>query len=193
MNLNGPGLAPHRRIMASASAWDDDAVYEEPLDDAARDHQSGFRIRAAFSCGTEMALSLDALEAAVRVAANADAVRSVVPWLRMVESATSDVERWARVLGAAHVTSSWVETCSDWMAAVVESLTVALSYSSVERNLALELAAEESAMRLETSLEREGADAVAMLRNLDKGAADCAKELVARLDLANRMLRAVVD
>ncbi len=181
--------------MAPASAHDDLAA-EDSLEDAAHGadaHGSGFRIRAAFTCGTEMALSLDALEAAVRVAADSESVKCVLPWLRMVESATSDVERWARVLGASHVTSSWVESCSDWMRAVVESLTTALSYSNTERNLALELASEESSMRYETRLEREGSEAVAMLRNLDKGAAESARELVARMDLANRMLRAVID
>ncbi len=178
--------------MAPASAHDDLEV-QESVDDVAHERGSGFRIRSAFSCGTEMALSLDALEAAVRAAADGESVKSVMPWLRMVESATSDVERWSRVLGASHVTRSWVESCSDWMITVVDSLTAALSYSSVERNLALELTAEESAMRYETRLEREGAEAVAMLRNLDKGAAASARELVARMDLANRMLRAVVD
>lgn len=179
-------------IMSAASAYDDDDDLIEEESNGSNGHQSGTRIRTVFGCGTEMALMLDALESAIKVQRSTEQVRNIVPWLRLVEVATSDVERWSRVLGATHVTDSWLEACTDWMTIISETLVSALSYSGSERRVALELAAEESSMRLVTQLEREGGDAVAVLRNLDGNAARAANELVARMDLADRMLRAAV-
>jgi len=138
-----------------------------------------------------MALAVSAVELAIqRHGSSADS--GILTSLRMVERASSDLERWTRTLGAGHVTEAWLEKCGDWLTAVSETLQAAFSYEGAERQVALELAAEESSTRLLTGLEREGTEAVAILRNLDGNAARAAAELVARVDLADRMLHARV-
>lgn len=48
-------------------------------------------------------------------------------------------------------------------------------------------------MRLLMGIERAGAETVAVLRNLDGNAARAANELVARIDLADRILHARLE
>jgi hypothetical protein len=153
--------------------------------------RSETRLRTVLGCEADMALAVSAIEVAIqRRGTSAD--NGILTSLRMVERATIDLERWTRTLGASHVTEPWLEKCTDWLTAVSETLQAALSYEGAERDMALELAAEESSTRLLMGLEREGTEAVAMLRNLDSGAARAAAELVARVDLADRMLHARV-
>jgi hypothetical protein len=174
-------------------AYDDDLANEVSATPSSSGVQSATRLRTVYGCGTEMALAVDAFETAIRMVPASDIgpLRGMVPLLRMVEMATCDVERWTRVLGATHVTHSWLEACTDWMTAITDTLVSSLAYVGIERTMAVELAAEESQMRLSTRLEREGADAVAMLKNLDRGASLAAQELVARMDLVDRTLHAV--
>ena len=115
----------------------------------------------------------------------------IVMVMQLIEQAAEDVERWAVTLGAQHVCDAWLEACRQWVAGVSATLVSAFSYDEgPERRVALELAAEESSMRLLMGLEREGKETVAVLRNLDGNAARAASELVARIDLADRILHA---
>jgi len=149
--------------------------------------RSETRLRTPYGCTTEMAEAADAVELATRDGAD----RGIVLWLRMVQRAASDVEQRTRLLGADHVTKAWLEASLDWLSTVSGALVSAFSYEGAERHVALELAAEESSMRLMMGLEREGAEAASILRNLDSGAARAAAELAARIDLADRMLHAL--
>lgn len=149
--------------------------------------QSQTRLRTPYGCTTEMAEAVDAVERASRDGTD----RGVVLWLRLVQRAAADVEERTRLLGADHVTWVWLEASLDWMLVVSHTLVSALSYDGAERRVALELAAEESSMRLSMGLEREGREAASVLRNLDGGAASAATELGARIDLADRMLHAL--
>jgi hypothetical protein len=134
-----------------------------------------------------MAEAADAVELATRAGVD----RGIVQWLRMVQRAAAEVEHRTRLLGADHVTKAWLEASLEWFLAVSGTLVSAFSYEGAERGVALELAAEESSMRLLMGLEREGSEATSVLRNLDGGAARAAAELVARIDLADRMLHAL--
>ncbi len=111
--------------------------------------------------------------------------------MRAVEQALAELDRWVVALGAQHVCDAWLETCGDWIGGV--GATIVSAFSSYprerERRLALELAAEESSMRILMGIEREGLEIVAVLRNLDGNAARAAFELTARIDLADRVLR----
>ena len=149
--------------------------------------RSETRLRTPYGCTAEMAEAADAVELAARDRAD----HGIVLWLRLVQRAASEVERRTRLLGADHVTKAWLEASLDWMLVVSGALVSAFSYDGAERRVALELAAEESSMRLLMGLEREGSEAVSVLRNLDGGAARAAAELVARVDLADRMLHAL--
>jgi hypothetical protein len=148
--------------------------------------RSETRLRTPYGCTAEMAEAADAVELATRDVAD----RGIVLWLRMVQRAAAEVEHRTRLLGADHVTKAWLEASLDWMLVVSGALVSAFSYEGTERRVALELAAEESSMRLLMGLEREGTEAASVLRNLDSGAARAAAELVARIDLADRMLHA---
>ena len=115
----------------------------------------------------------------------------IVMVLKLIERATGDVERFATTLGAQHVCEAWLDSCSQWVAGVSATLVSAFSYApGPERRVALQLAAEESSMRLLMGLDREGRETVAVLRNLDRNAARAASELAARIDLADRILHA---
>ncbi len=136
-----------------------------------------------------MALALQGVEETVREhGTRADT--GIVTTLALVERAAADVEKWTRDLGCPHVTRTWLEACAEWMTGVASALACAFAYEGAQRRVALELAAEESSMRLLMGVEREGAETVAILRNLDGGAARAATELAARIDLADRMLHA---
>jgi hypothetical protein len=113
----------------------------------------------------------------------------LVEALKLIEQAAAEVERWSIVLGAQHICDTWLDSCGQWVTGVCATLVSAFSYvEGPERRVALELAAEESSMRLIMGLEREGKETVAMLRNLDGQAARAASELAARIDLADQLL-----
>ena len=170
-------------------AYDSEHPVDEELATPSRP-RSETRIRTHYGCSSEMAHTVESLDAWLRSRADrGDA--GIVTWLRMVQIAAADVERWSRALGAHHVTESWLEALVDWMSGVSDTLTSAYAYEGAQRRMALELVAEESSMRLMMRLEREGAEAVAMLRVLDRNASHAASELVARVDLADRMLHAL--
>jgi hypothetical protein len=115
----------------------------------------------------------------------------IVMVLKLIETAASEVERFATVLGAQHVCDAWLDSCEQWVAGVSGTLVSAFSYAEgPERRVALALAAEESSMRLLMGVEREGRETVAVLRNLDSTAARAASELASRIDLADRILHA---
>lgn len=149
--------------------------------------RSETRLRTPYGCTAEMAEAADAVDLGTRRGAD----RGIVQWLRMVQRAAAEVEHRTRLLGAEDVTKAWLEASREWFVAVSGTLVSAFSYEGAERSVALELAAEESSMRLLTGLEREGNEATSVLRNLDGGAARAAAELVARIDLADRMLHAL--
>ena len=115
----------------------------------------------------------------------------IIMLLRQIEQGVGAVERCASGLGATYVCDAWLDSCEQWLAGLCGNLVSAFSYpEGPERRISLELAAEESSMRLLMGLEREGKETVAVLRNLDGSAARAASELVARIDLADRMLHA---
>jgi hypothetical protein len=168
--------------------WDVGAEVGEPPTATPR---SETRLRTVLGCEADMALAVSSVETIIR-RRGTSADNGNLTSLRMVERATTDLERWTRTLGAGHVTQPWLEKCTDWLTAVSETLQGAFSYEGKERHVSLQLAAEESSTRLLMGLEREGTEAVAILRNLDSGAARAAAELAARIDLADRMLHARV-
>ncbi len=116
-----------------------------------------------------------------------------IAWaMRAVEEARALLDQWVVALGAQHVCAEWLETCADWIGGVGATIVSAFCWypGGKERKLALELAAEESTMRISMGIEREGMETVSVLRNLDGNAARAAFELTARIDLADRVLRA---
>ena len=115
----------------------------------------------------------------------------IVMVMRLIERASSELEHWVETLGAQHVCDRWLDSCTQWVTGVCATVVSAFSYEDgPERRVSLELAAEESSMRLLMGVEREGTETVAMLRNLDGNAARAAAELVARIELADRILHA---
>lgn len=115
----------------------------------------------------------------------------IVMVLRLIERACDEVERWATTLGAQHVCDGWLDSCAHWVTGVSATLVSAFAYDDgPERRTTMALAAEESSMRLLMGIDREGNETVAMLRNLDGNAARAASELVARIELADRILHA---
>jgi len=109
--------------------------------------------------------------------------------LQLIETACGELEDWVKMLGAQHVCDAWLDSCAQWVAGVGSTLVSAFSYEDgAERQVSLALAAEESAMRRLMGLDREGAETIAVLRNLDGKAARAATELAARIDLADRLL-----
>lgn len=135
--------------------------------------------------------SVEEVELAMQQAGQKD--EGVVTVLKLVERGAREVERWSIALGAQHVCDAWLDSCGQWVAGVSATLVSALSYGDgPERRVALELAAEESSMRLLMGLEREGRETVAVLRNLDSKAARAASELAARIEMVDRMLRSPV-
>jgi hypothetical protein len=161
--------------------------------DSASGHPiSEMRLRVAQGRGHDVSLTIHEVDVAVRERGGVDDA-GIVMALRMIENGCSDVERWAETLGAQHVCDPWLDSCAQWVAGIGSTLVSAFSYDDGrERHIALSLASEESAMRLLMGVEREGLETIAMLKNLDGNAARAASELVARIELADRILRARV-
>jgi len=166
--------------------------------DFAYDHESGhpiseMRLRVSGGRNQDVSLTIHEVDIAVRERGGPDDA-SLVMVLRLIETGCSDVERWAETLGAQHVVDPWLDSCAQWIAGVGSTLVSAFGYDeSRERRIALALASEESSMRLLMGVEREGAETVAMLKNLDGNAARAASELVMRIDLADRVLHARLE
>lgn len=167
--------------MARFAYDDDQATHTVPVPLQPR---SETRIRVPFGYGREMGSAAAGLEAATK----GDDVEQLLTYLRGVQLAAAQVEERVEHLGATYVTRAWLTACVEWFANVTGSLTAAFSYEGEERRVALELAAEESSMRLLMRLEREGSDTVNVLRNLDGQTARAASELVAMIDLTDRAL-----
>ena len=147
-------------------------------------------MRAAPGRQGEVTFSVEEVELAVQQAGGQKEA-GIVMVLKLVERAAREVERWSIVLGAQHVCDAWLDSCGQWVSGVSATLVSAFSYrEGPERRVALELAAEESSMRLLMGLEREGRETVAVLRNLDSNAARAASELAARIEMADRILHA---
>jgi len=147
-------------------------------------------MRVAVGRGGDVALAIHEVDLAVRECGGSDDA-GIVMVLKLIERATAEIERWSITLGAQHVCDSWLDACAQWVTGVSATLVSAFSYGEgPERRVSLALAAEESSMRLLMGLEREGNETVAVLRNLDGNAARAASELVARIDLADRILHA---
>lgn len=164
-------------------AYDDDPTHTVPVPLAPR---SEMRLRAPSSYAIEMAHAVALLDRALP-----PEERDVIAYLQAVQLATADVEERAEDLGAVHVTRAWLQACVEWLDGVTQTLSSAYAYAGDERRTALDLAAEESSMRLVMRLEREAAETVSVLRNLDANASRAAAELAATIDLADRMLRVV--
>ena len=139
---------------------------------------------------SDVALAVHEVDLAVRERGTTyDA--GIVMVLRLVERASSELERWATTLGAQHVCDGWLDSCAQWVTGIGSTLVSAFSYEDgPERRIALALAAEESQMRLLMGVAREGAETIAVLKNLDRNAARAATELASRIDLADRVLQA---
>ena len=151
---------------------------------------SEMRLRVSGGRNHDLSLTIHEVDVAVRERGGPDDA-SIVMALRMIESGCSEVERWAETLGAQHVVDPWLDSCAQWISGVGETLVSAFNYQDGrERRIALALAAEESSMRMIMGVEREGAETVAMLKNLDGNAARAAHDLVRRVELADRILRA---
>ncbi|CAN5535811.1 hypothetical protein BH09MYX1_BH09MYX1_41150 [soil metagenome] len=161
-------------------AYDDDPTHTVPIPPPAR---SQTRLRVPIRYASEM--GTDIAELAVAVAAED---RDVVTYLRAVRAAAADVAERAEDLGATHITRAWLQACVEWLGGVTSNLVAAFSYECDEREVAIELAAEESSMKLLMGLEREGIETVSFLRNLDSNAARAAADLVATIDVADRVL-----
>jgi hypothetical protein len=147
-------------------------------------------MRAAPGRQGDVTFSVEEVELAVQQAGGQNEA-GIVMVLKLVERAAREVERWSIVLGAQHVCDAWLDSCGQWVSGVSATLVSAFSYGEgPERRVALELAAEESSMRLLMGLEREGRETVAVLRNLDSNAARAASELAARIEMADRILHA---
>jgi len=165
------------------------------MPDFAYDQVSGhpiseMRLRVSGGRNHDLSLTIHEVDVAVRERGGPDDA-SIVMALRMIESGCSEVERWAETLGAQHVVDPWLDSCAQWISGVGETLVSAFNYQDGrERRIALALAAEESSMRMIMGVEREGAETVAMLKNLDGNAARAAHDLVRRVELADRILRA---
>ena len=163
--------------------------------DFAYDHASGhpiseMRLRVSGGRNQDVSWTIHEVDLAVRERGGPDDA-SIVMALRMIESACGEVERWAETLGAQHVVDPWLDSCAQWIAGIGETLVSAFTYrEGRERRIALALASEESSMRLLMGVEREGAETVAILKNLDGNAARVAHDLVRRIELADRILRA---
>ena len=137
---------------------------------------------------TTRRLSIDDVQNAVKRCGGNDG--GIVSMLRLVEQGIAGVERCAMALGAGYVCDTWLESCEQWLAGLCANLVSAFSYpDGPKRRVTLELAAEESSMRLLMGLEREGKETVAVLRNLDGNAARTASDLAARIELADHQLR----
>ncbi len=118
----------------------------------------------------------------------------IVMVLRLIERASAELEHWSTTLGAQHVCDTWLDACAQWVMGVGATLVSAFSYEDgPERRVGLQLAAEESAMRLLMGLDRQGSETIAMLKNLDGNAARAASELASRLELADRILHARLE
>ena len=163
--------------------------------DFAYDQASGhpiseMRLRVSEGRNHDVSLTIHEVDLAVRERGGPEDA-SIVMVLRMIESGCGEVERWAETLGAQHVVDPWLDSCAQWVSGIGATLVSAFTYQNGrERRIALALAAEESAMRLIMGIEREGAETVAMLKNLDGNASRAASDLASRLELADRILRA---
>ncbi len=151
--------------------------------------RSETRIRVSGRHG-DIAFAVQEVDWAVRERGSQDDA-GIVMALNLIERGVAEVESRVITLGAQHVADPWLDKCAQWVAGVSATLVSAFSYDDDrERYIGFELAAEESSMRLLMGIEREGSETVSMLRNLDCNAARAASELVARIDLADRILRA---
>lgn len=167
--------------MARFAYDDDQATHTVPI---VLKPRSETRIRVPFGYGREMGSAAADLAAT----SETDELQQLMTYLRAVQRAAADVEARVEDLGASYVTRAWLTACVEWFAAVTSTLTAAFSYEGSERQVALELAAEESSMRLLMRLEREGSETVNVLRNLDGNAARAASELASMIDLTDRAL-----
>jgi hypothetical protein len=138
----------------------------------------------------DVAFAVHEVDIAVKERGSTDDA-GIVMVFKLIERGCAELDRWAETLGAQHICDPWLDSCAQWVTGVGSTLVSAFSYGEgPERRVALELAAEESSMRLLMGVERGGNETVAVLRNLDGNAARAASELVARIDLADRILRA---
>jgi hypothetical protein len=152
--------------------------------------RSQTRLRVATGRAGDLALTVHEVDFAVRERGSPDDA-GIVMVLRLIERASAEVERWAKLLGAQHVCDGWLDSCAQWVAGIGSTLVSAFSYDDgAARRVSLQLAAEESSMRLLMGVRREGVETIAMLKNLDAKAARAATELAARIDLADRILHA---
>lgn len=167
-----------------------DFAYDESSPLSSGHPISEMRLRVSEGRNHDVSLTIHEVDLAVRERGGPDDA-SIVMVLRLIETGCSEVERCGETLGAQHVVDPWLDSCAQWVAGVGETLVSAFTYEDGrERRIALALAAEESSMRLIMGVEREGAETVAMLKNLDGNAARVARDLVSRLELADRILRA---
>ena len=159
-------------------------------EEASAHPRSQTRMKIASERVGDVSLALDEIQYAVRTRDTPDDA-GILMALRLVEGACADLERWAITLGAQHVCDAWLDSCAKWASGIGETLVSAFSYDDgPERRIALALAAEESSMRLLMGVEREGKETTAMLKNLDRNAAESARELASRIELADRILQA---
>lgn len=166
------------------------AMRDFAYDQASGHPISEMRLRASGGRNHDVSLTIHEVDIAVRERGGPDDA-SIVMALRMIESGCGEVERWAETLGAQHVVDPWLDSCAQWISGIGSTLVSAFGYGDGrERRIALSLASEESSMRLLMGVEREGAETVAMLKNLDGNAARVAHDLVCRIELADRILRA---
>ena len=159
-------------------------------EEASAHPRSQTRMKVASGRVGDVSLALDEVQYAVRTRGTPDDA-GILMALRLVEGACADLERWSTTLGAQHVCDAWLDSCAKWASGIGETLVSAFSYDDgPERRIALALAAEESSMRLLMGVEREGKETIAMLKNLDRNAAESARELASRIELADRILQA---
>lgn len=154
--------------------------------------RSETRMRIGGRAG-DIAFAVQEVDIAVQARGTASDT-GIVMAFKLIERAVSELERWTITLGAHHICDPWLDACAQWVTGVSATLVSAFSYDDgAERRIGFELAAEESSMRLLMGVERGGMETVAVLRNLDGNAARAASELVARIDLADRILRARIS
>jgi hypothetical protein len=155
--------------------------------------KSETRLRVAVGRAGDVSLAVYEVDLAVRER-GASGDDGVVMVMRLIERASAELEHWSTTLGAQHVCDAWLDACAQWVLGVGSTLVSAFSYDEgPERHVALQLAAEESAMRLLMGLDRQGQETIAMLKNLDGNAARAATELAARIELADRILHARLE
>jgi len=155
--------------------------------------KSETRLRVAVGRVGDVSLAVYEVDLAVRER-GASTDDGVVMALRLIERAFAEVDHWSATLGAQHVCDAWLDACAQWVMGVGSTLVSAFGYDEgPERRIALQLAAEESAMRLLMGLDRQGSETISMLKNLDGNASRSASELAMRIELADRILHARLE